>query len=420
MDGNLMDLIHRIFLNNWQRKMISLLLAISLWLMVNQSTTMIKTLDNVPVRLVNIPSGMTVDGLQSSGMLSKRISLSLQGNGSLLKEVTSNDIEVILDATDKSDEWIAAISRKNLISLNPDIDLSKTVKKIAIQRLPISFTRLMTEKIPIVVTQPIGEAPRDYQFLDVWPYRLFITVSGPEAKIKQVKAKGINLTFNLNDLTHEDLDETVSASDEVSFIVPDDWKQINIPDLSDQPLTIDDPQAQSLRIDFIKSDLHPINKPIPIALFFPTEHSASLNPETFSIALGGFIDKTRGLYMIKEPLFAKGVSRYFVDLVQDMIQISILVHPNQNKLDWSVQFYNSRVLEDRYVSTHLSNQEFRHEDPSFAKQRQEYLRNRFRSYMNHFQLYKSQTEKLELSIAVSDNYIYVKDSSHEKTIPCSH
>lgn len=420
MDGHVMDIIHRIFINHWQRKLISFLFAIALWFMVNQSMTMTKTLENVPVRLVNIPTGMTVDGLQTSGMLSKRIALTIQGNGSYLKEMTSNDVEVILDATDKADEWIATISRANLISLNPDLDLSKAVKRVVVQRLPISFTRLMTEKIPIMVTHPIGEAPRDYQFLDVWPYRLFITVSGPEAKIKQVKAKGINLTFNLNDLTHEDLDEAVITSDEVSFMVPEEWKQINIPDLSDKPLTIDDPQAQSLRIDFVKSDLYPIGRPIPIALFFCSEHSMLLNPETFNIALGGVVDKIRGINMIKTPLFAKGVSRFFVDLVQDMIQISILVHPNQHKLDWSVQFHNPRVLEDRYVSTHLSNQEYRHEDPSSAKQRQEYLRNRFRSYMNHFQLYKSQTEKLELSIAVHENEICVNDVSHEKSIPRAH
>ncbi len=73
---------------------------------------------------------------------------------------------------DKSDEWLATITRKNLLSLNPDVDPLKAIKRVVIQRLPINFTRLVTEKIPVVVTQPIGEAPRDYQFLDIWPYRL--------------------------------------------------------------------------------------------------------------------------------------------------------------------------------------------------------------------------------------------------------
>lgn len=406
-----MEFLRHFFLSNWHRKLVSLLLAISIWLMVNQSMTTTKTLENISVRLINIPAGMTVDGLLTSGMLSQKISLSLQGNKNLLKDITSNDLEVILDATDKSDEWIASISRKNLISLNPDIDLSKTVKKVILQRLPISFTRMITEKIPVMVTHPIGEAPSDYQFLDVWPYRLSITVSGPVEKIKQVKARGINLTFNLNDITRTDLEEADSTSDEISFRVPDEWKQIEIPSLSDHPFVIDDVQAQDLRIDFVKSDLHPIAKPVPISLFFPTEHSMNLNPETYSIAIGGLVDQYRGLYMIKDSLFAKGASRLFVELVQDMIQISVIVHPKENKLDWSVQFQNPRVLEDRYVSILLSDEEHRHEDPSFAKQREEYLRNRFRNYMNRFQLYKSQTEKLKLAIEIDQNQVCVKDAS---------
>jgi hypothetical protein len=203
-------------------------------------------------------------------------------------------------------------------------------------------------------------------------------------------------------------------------MVPDEWKHIHLPDLSDQPLKIDDPQAQDLTVDFVKSDVYPLAKKVPVSLCFLPEHITSMNPETLSIALGGLVDQVRGLYMIKEPLFAKGVSRFFVDIVQDMIQISILAHPNEHKLDWSVQFHNPRVLEDRYVSAHLSDEEHRHEDPSHAQKRLEYLRNRFRSYMNRFQLYKSQTEKLELSISTHQNHIYIKDISREKNNACAY
>jgi hypothetical protein len=115
--------------------------------------------------------------------------------------------------------------------------------------------------------------------------------------------------------------------------------------------------------------------------------------------------------MIKNLLFAKGASRLFVELVQNMIQISVIVHPKENKLDWSIQFQNPRVIEDRYVSILLSDEEHRHEDPSFAKQREEYLRNRFRKYMNRFQLYKSQTENLKLALAIDQNQVCVKDAT---------
>ncbi len=375
--------------------------------------TTIQTLDNVPVRLINIPAGMTVDGLLTSGMLSKRITLSLQGNKKLLKDLTSNDLEIVLDATDKSDEWLAAISRKNLISLNPDIDLAKTVKRVIVQRLPISFTRMITEKISVIITDPIGEAPQGYQYLDIWPYFLYMTVSGPVEKIKEFKAKGIDLTFDLSNITRTDLEEAESTSNEISFIIPDEWKQIELPAFSDRSLTIDDPQARDLRIDFVKLDLHALTKPIPVSLFFPAGQNINLNPETFSIALGGLIEQFRGIFMIKEPLFAKGASRLFLEVVQDMLQISIFVQPTENKFDWSVQFQNPRKLEDRYVSILLSDLEHQHEDPSTLKQREESLRHRFRYYMNRFQLYKSQTEKLNLAIEIDQNLVHIKDASHE-------
>lgn len=408
-----MEIFRRVFLNNWDRKLISLLLAISLWLMVSKSMTTTLTLDNVPVRLINIPAGMTVDGLLTSGMLSKRISLTLQGNKKLLKDLTSNDLEVVLDATDKSDEWLAAISRKNLISLNPDIDLAKTIKRVIVQRLPISFTRMITEKISVIITNPIGEAPQDYQYLDIWPYFLTMTVSGPVEKIKEFKAKGIDLTFDLSKITRADLEKAESTLNEISFIIPDEWKQIELPAFSDRPLTIDDPQAADLRIDFVKLDLHPLTKPIPVSLFFPAAQNTNLNPETFSIALGGLIEQFRGIFMIKEPLFAKGASRLFLEVVQDMLQISIFVQPTENKFEWCVQFQNPRGLEDRYVSILLSDIEHQHEDPSTLKHREDYLRNRFRYYMNRFKLYKSPTEKLNLAIEATQNLIHIKDASHE-------
>lgn len=404
-------MIRNVFLQNWERKVISLFLAIVIWLVVNHSLTTTKILENVPIRLINIPTGMTVDGLQPNGMLSKKISLTLQGNKTELAEIASNDIEIVLDAMDKSDEWLATITRKNLLSLNPDVSLSKAIKRVVIQRLPINFTRLVTEKIPVVVTQPIGEAPRDYQFLDIWPYRLTMTVSGPEVVIKQLKAKGMNLTFNLNDISRVDLESQDYKTDEVSFFVPDAWKEISIPSLSDRPFMIDDPQAGDLRIDFVRSDLHPIAKAIPINLFFPPEHSLILNPETYSLALGGIVQRFHGIHLLRKSLYAKGVSQLFVELVQDMLEISILLSPKNEKkqLDWSVQFLNPRVLEDKYVSILMSDDTSTDNDPSYTKRREEYLRGRFRHYMNHFQLYKSDREKFDLKVQLQDHKITVEE-----------
>lgn len=411
-----MPFLRNIVLENWDRKLVSLFLAIVIWLTVNHSLTTTKTLDNVSIRLINIPAGMTVEGLQPNGMLNEKIALSLQGNKTDLAEITSNDIEVVLDATDKSGHWLAPITRKNLFSLNPDIDLSKTLKRVVIQRFEINFTKLMTEKLSIAVAKPVGEAPRDYQLLDIWPNHLNIMVSGPEDVIKQLKTKTLNLTFNLNDISRDDLESQEDESDEVSFYIPDSWKTIDIPALSDRPFEIDDPQASELRIDFVRSDLHRIEKPIPVTLFFPPQHSLTINPESYALALNGLIHQFHGLHMLQKSLYAKGVSRLFLELVQDMIEISIVVVPKNERsnLDWCVRFINPRVLEDKFVAILMSAQaDFEADDQSMLKRREEYLRNRFRNYMNHFQLYKSEKEKFDLNIELQDKQIVVQERPYE-------
>jgi hypothetical protein len=407
----MITILRNIFLNHWERKLISLLLAVVIWLVVNHSLTTTRTLDNISVRLINIPTGMTVEGLQPNGMLSKKISITLQGNKTYLAELTPNDFEIVLDAMDKSGVWQAPISRKNLMSLNPDIDLIKTIKRVVIQRMPVEFTRLVTEKIPVIVTSPIGEGPRDYQFLDVWPYHLSLTVSGPEEMIKDLKIKGLSLTFNLNDISRSDLEAHENKSDEISFYVPDHWKYVSIDKLSDRPFKIDDPQAEELRIDFVKNDLHALAKSIPISLFFPAGHRIALNPELYSLSVGGLVQQFHGIHMIRKSLYAKGVSHLFVKLVQDMLQISVLVVPKTERshLDWTVQFQNARVLEDRYVSILMSEDAALDQDATALKRREEYYRNRFRNYMNRFQLYRTNRDKFDLNIEIKDQKIVVEE-----------
>ena len=407
-------LFYKIFIDHWTRKLIALILAVITWLVVNQTLTSTRTINGIPVRVVNIPSGKTIEGLQSNGRLTKKISLTLVGNRTVLDELTPYDLEVVLDAADKPDEWIAMISNKNLVSLNPEIDISKGINRVYYSNFFIRMTKLVTEKIPIVITQPIGEAPRGYQFLDVWPYRLFLTVSGPEDIIKRLKVKEQRITFNLSDINKAQLDAVTANSgpshaDVVSFYVPEQWKLINIPILSETPIEIDDPKAKALRIDFLRCNLLAIQKPIPVALFFPEKTLATLNPQTVSLLPGNAVEELHGTMFIDIPLYANGVDRLFLETVEEMLQIAIIVAPNHKEetLPWSIEFINPRELENRYVSTLMSNSsddETRLLQPAL---REEYLRNRFRSYMHRLQLFTSDEVKLNLNILFKNHAIEV-------------
>ncbi len=412
------SLFRKIFIDHWQRKSISFVLATIIWLLVNQSLISSKTITNIPVRVINIPSGKTVVDLQSDQLLAKRISLTLIGNKRALDELSSNDFEVVIDAHNKKGEWVAPITRRNLSALNPEANLTKGISRVAPTSVIIRLTKLVSEKIPVFVTQPIGEAPRDYQYLDIWPYQLTMNVSGPEEVVKRLKAKGVRLTFDLSDIPKSELDNLTARQDsvkgdEVSFFVPEQWKRVSIPTLSDTLIEIDDPRAKDLRIDFVRISLLPIKSRVPVGLYFPIETLSLFNPETISIAPSKLVEKDHGLTLFSEPLFAKGVSQLFVQVAEEMMQIMIVIEPtiDRQQLMWSVQFINPRLLEDHYVSrmmSEASDEEMRDLQPLL---REEYLRARFRSYMSRFQLYKSDEKRLELNIQLEDNQVAIREGS---------
>ena len=269
----------------------------------------------------------------------------------------------------------------------------------------------------MLITRPVGEAPRDYQFLDIWPYQLNLSVAGPEELIKQLKAKGIKLTFNLHQISKSHLDglsstQSPANGDVVSYYVPDAWKQVQLPLLSDQPLEINDPQAKPLRIDFVRSNLLPIEKPIPINLYIPPKYAALINPDTLSLGSSSAIEKVDGLYFLKAQLCAKNVSLPFLKVVRDMLQLTVIVVPKSEKstLDWSLQFVNPRVLEDRYVSLMMSDaseDDLQDLEPAL---REEYLRNRFRNYMNRLQLCWSDDSRLEFKIELEGSHVVLKET----------
>ena len=90
------------------------------------------------------------------------------------------------------------------------------------------------------------------------------------------------------------------------------------------------------------------------------------------------------------------------------MQITIVVTPKSDKqrLDWSLEFIDPRHLEDTYVSTLMS--DISDTDTRFmqAPLREEYLRNRFRSYMNNLQLFKPDDTPFEPLVQFKENHVF--------------
>ena len=93
------ELFSRVFFRNWQRKTLSVFLAVFLWLFVTRSLISTRTFANVGIRVTNIPEHKTIEGLQTDGILDRKVTLTLTGNGHLIQELTPEDLIIDVDAS---------------------------------------------------------------------------------------------------------------------------------------------------------------------------------------------------------------------------------------------------------------------------------------------------------------------------------
>ncbi len=95
------------------------------------------------------------------------------------------------------------------------------------------------------------------------------------------------MTFNLSDITADQLNTFQGKGlydDEVIFFIPEQWKKINTPLYIRGAEPINDPDAKYLQITFLRQQILPIKTELPIHVFYPLQHSETLNPQTYGLA----------------------------------------------------------------------------------------------------------------------------------------
>ena len=422
--------IKKIFFQNFSRKVFSLLAAFVIWLFVNYSIITTKEFSDLPVRIVNLPQGKTMRGLMPNGILDHRLSVTLTGKKDVLEHLNDKDLEVVIDVANNGDEWIEMLDKKNIVSLNPDIDLIHNIAKVEHPEFIMKLSSLVTEKVPIYFRAPKGEPPEGYQFLDIFPQRLSQTITGPEEDIRKLQEEGLEITFDFSHITKDQLDvlhqQGAPHSDEVSLPVPDSWKVVPIPYLHGLKQEVNGPEAKHLRIDFLRNELLPLERDIPIWVFYPLINLSAMNPLTMPLLPNKWVVDKYGVTVISRPLFVSDVSRLFLDIVRDRIEVVIIADTvNANKtLRWEVQVIDPQALEENYVSqllmagkageatasspmtqAALSSQKVR------LTERERYLRTRFHEYLKKFQLFESEGRPFRFNAMQEPNGIVITDAS---------
>ena len=416
--------IKDLFTKNWQRKLFSLLAAAIIWTIVSASITTVRVFSRVPIRIVNLPANKTIRGLMPDGILDRRITLTITGTKDVLDRLTPADFEVVLDASGKGDEWIARISKNNIVSLNPEVHLLHAIRQVTHGEMIFHLCPLVTKKIPVFVRPPREEAPEGYMFLDVWPQKLYQTVSGPEDDVKKLQEEGLELDFDLTQISSEQLDSLQGQGadeDEVSFFVPEGWKKVRIPFLHNVVQPLNSPEARQLRIDFLHKALLPIDGGIPIRLFFPRATLSSLNPATLALQPNDFVKTDKGVYNITQRLFVSEVSKLFLDIVRDRLEVIIVPAMKEQAVEfrWSALFVDPKRLEETYVTLALANELDAdiHVEGDIALQqhlseREHFFRARFQNYMRRFFLYKEKDVPLTLTITKDPSgHVLVEEST---------
>ena len=156
----------------------------------------------------------------------------------------------------------------------------------------------------------------------------------------------------------------------------------------------------------------PLDSSILVSLFYPQEYSKTINPTSLQIRPNELVTENNEIFTINTPLYAKGTDLIFAQIVKDWIQIVIIAAPKSlgHPLEWNLQFINAAELEDEYVTTLMSDSSDEDIQSMRPSLRNEYLRNRFRSYMNRFELFKSETARFELNAVIEGHFVDIKET----------
>lgn len=374
----------RILTENWPRKLISLIAAILIWAIVSHSISLTRVLSPVAVTVVNAPPGYIFAGIQQNGVFDRTLSISVSGDKAAIESLRPGDLSLVLDASDQTTEWVAQLSSADLRSTRPEISLGRRLQLVSPREVIVKMSPVVSERVPVFFTEPVGEPPAGYQCLDVFPRKLYVSLSGPEDQIKRVKAQGLALTLDLGTISKEELEwleqQIGSGKDEISLPIPGRWLRVRVP-FSNEMVTIDDPEAAHARILFVREQLLPLNAPLPITVFYPVASLDTWNPEDNPLVIEGPLKRLHGQTVIDRPLYVSGVSRTFLDLLRGNLTLLITARPDPTTghLPWGFQAMDLRTLENKFLKRVVA------ESPG-PLPREESIRARFRAYLRKFEM----------------------------------
>jgi YbbR domain-containing protein len=161
--------------NNWHLKIVSLVLAVMLWMAVaNQASSEIGL--EVPLEYRNIPRKLEI-----TGDMTNTVQVRLRGSSSLIKDITAKDISTTIDLGKMAPgEKIVPLSPQNV-----QAPFGAEVIRVNPSSVRFDLERTVTKTIPVV---PTYQLPDGYEIGKVEVSPPAVQIEGPESRVNALNS----------------------------------------------------------------------------------------------------------------------------------------------------------------------------------------------------------------------------------------
>lgn len=395
----------------WQRILFSIGAAIFLWWYIHETLITTRVYTDVPIYIQGVPPGKTLPRLQKDGKLMGNFSLTLKGRKKSLDIIKSDQIEIIVNASGKGDIWKEEINVDSLRCLNPEVQVQRDITEVIHPPLQIRLTNKVSREVPLTVLPPIGNLPKGYRWIDIWPDKLSQSLEGPEESVQALMGHKLFLTFDLSRLTKQQLErssEDLPPGSEIFFKVPESWKSIYLPAPFNEKRALTDPEAEQLMLVILKPALLSLENPIPVRISplpIPLETSP-VNNQVLSIAEDGKnILKRAGVPYWVTSVFVDGVSRSFLDVILPHLELVVYVGTKGN-ISALFEIANT----PRAIEKYIQRMKQTHFEPSIDEEGlDQRLTKQFWYYFSQMSFYGQNRQRLIWDLTVDGELLHIKE-----------
>jgi YbbR domain-containing protein len=163
--------------NNWHLKIVSLVLAVMLWMAVaNQASSEIGL--QVPLEYRNIPRRLEI-----TGDMTNTVQVRLRGSSSLIKDITAKDVSTTIDLGKMtSGEKIVPLSPQNV-----QAPFGAEVIRVNPSSVRFNLERTITKTIPVVPTIT-SQLTDGYELGKVEVSPPEVQIEGPESRVNTLNS----------------------------------------------------------------------------------------------------------------------------------------------------------------------------------------------------------------------------------------